>query len=624
MKIGDIGDALDAPTARRVLLVSQWFDPEPTFKGLIFAKALQARGYDVQVLTGFPNYPVGRVYEGYRIRLFQRETVDGIKVIRVPLFPSHDASGIRRALNYVSFALSASVAALFVRRPSVAYVYHPPATVGVVAAVLKYFRGVPFVYDVQDLWPDTLAATGMVDGSWLLRAVDRFMTAVYRSSSRIVVLSQGFRRVLIARGVPDAKIQVIPNWTYEPPYEDPSGERADDAFVVVYAGNIGAAQSLEIVIQAAIQLVDEPVRFDIVGDGLQLDNLRRLASEAGVENIQFLPRRPASAMTEIFDGADALLVHLRDDPLFEITIPSKTQAYLRAGRPILMGVRGDAADLVEQSSAGLVFEPESASSLSDAVRRMAALPPSERAAMGARGRDFYERNLSLEVGAERFDGILSAAALQQPRHLFFKRAFDVVGAALGLIVGSLPLALIAVLVRWRLGGPVLFTQERPGRDGIPFRMVKFRTMTNTTDADGALLPDRDRLTRLGGLLRRASLDELPELWNVLKGDMSIVGPRPLLMRYTPFFTMRERVRLRVRPGITGWSQVNGRNTANWDERLANDVWYVDNQSLRLDAKILMMTFVRVLRSEGVVVDPESVMRNLDDERSSGDGAIRGK
>jgi lipopolysaccharide/colanic/teichoic acid biosynthesis glycosyltransferase len=174
--------------------------------------------------------------------------------------------------------------------------------------------------------------------------------------------------------------------------------------------------------------------------------------------------------------------------------------------------------------------------------------------------------------------------------------------------------LIGMGVALRMGRPVLFRQERPGRLGVPFRMFKFRTMTDARGPDGQLLPDRERLTRLGTWLRKTSLDELPELINVLRGEMSLVGPRPLLMRYTPYFTEEERVRLAVRPGITGLAQVSGRNLVSWDQRLALDVRYVREWSLSLDFRILMLTVLRVFSRGGVVVDAESVMRNLDDER----------
>jgi len=163
-----------------------------------------------------------------------------------------------------------------------------------------------------------------------------------------------------------------------------------------------------------------------------------------------------------------------------------------------------------------------------------------------------------------------------------------------------PLFLVlAVLVRWRLGSPVLFRQQRPGLHGRPFSICKFRTMNEVRDARGRLLDDADRLTGLGRFMRRFSLDELPQLFNVLRGELSLVGPRPLLMEYLPLYSSEQARRHDVRPGITGWAQVNGRNAINWEERFRLDVWYVDHQSLWLDMKILWLTVLKVLRSEGV-------------------------
>ncbi len=180
-----------------------------------------------------------------------------------------------------------------------------------------------------------------------------------------------------------------------------------------------------------------------------------------------------------------------------------------------------------------------------------------------------------------------------------KRLFDVL---ISLVVSILvfPVALIvALLIRLRIGSPVLFRQQRPGLRGEPFEMIKFRTMSDARDADGNLLPDAERLPRFGRLLRATSLDELPELWNVLRGDMSLVGPRPLLMEYLPLYSAEQARRHEVRPGVTGWAQVNGRNALSWEEKFALDVWYVDNRSFSLDLRILWLTISAVLRPRGV-------------------------
>jgi len=197
-----------------------------------------------------------------------------------------------------------------------------------------------------------------------------------------------------------------------------------------------------------------------------------------------------------------------------------------------------------------------------------------------------------------------------------KRLFDLIGAGSLLLLLAPLLLLLALAVRIRLGSPVLFRQLRPGRFGQPFRMVKFRTMTDARDANGQLLSDAERLTPLGCVLRRYSLDELPELINVLRGEMSLVGPRPLLMEYLPYYSAEEQRRHDVRPGITGWAQINGRNHLPWEQRLALDVWYVDHRTFGLDLLILLKTVGKVLCRDGVAVDPDEVETNLHEERGS--------
>ena len=180
-----------------------------------------------------------------------------------------------------------------------------------------------------------------------------------------------------------------------------------------------------------------------------------------------------------------------------------------------------------------------------------------------------------------------------------KRLFDLVAATTGLILFSPVLLFLALLIRLKLGKPVLFRQMRPGKDGRPFTMLKFRTMSDERGVDGQLLPENERFTTFGCKLRATSLDELPELWNVLKGEMSIVGPRPLLMQYLPLYTSEQQRRHDVKPGITGWAQANGRNSISWDERFKLDLWYVDHQSFYLDMKIILITAINVLFRRGV-------------------------
>ena len=188
-----------------------------------------------------------------------------------------------------------------------------------------------------------------------------------------------------------------------------------------------------------------------------------------------------------------------------------------------------------------------------------------------------------------------------------KRLFDILGAVLGLLILLPIIVTLAWQVRRKLGSPVLFRQTRPGLHGKPFQLIKFRTMRNAIGLDGRPLPDSERMTSFGSFLRSASLDELPELWNVLKGDMSLVGPRPLLMEYLPLYSLEQARRHELRPGVTGWAQVNGRNALSWDEKFRLDVWYVDNRSFWLDLKILFMTMRKVVVREGISATGDATM-----------------
>jgi colanic acid biosynthesis glycosyl transferase WcaI len=401
--------------AIRLLLMTQWFDPEPTTKGLSFARELAQRGFDVEVVTGFPNYPGGKVYPGYRIRWLHRECIDGVRVVRVPLFPSHDKSVIRRVLNYLSFTVCATLyGVLGAARPGVVYAYHPPITVALGAAIVRLLRRSRLVIDVQDLWPDSLSATGMVRNRLVLWMVSVLCKAAYLSAHRIVALSPGMRDLIISRGVPESKLAVIYNWADEEALGGRENHRRPgnlpDAgkFIVLFAGNMGPAQALEAVIDTAA-LVEKSlpnVGFVFLGTGISLEALKAKSRHLGLNNVTFLPPVSVKAVRPYLQAADALLVHLRNEELFRVTVPSKTQAYLAVGRPIVMAVPGDCADLISKSKSGVLASSEDAKSISQAIESLVRMPKEARDAMGVRGNEFYEQQLSLERGVSSFAALL--------------------------------------------------------------------------------------------------------------------------------------------------------------------------------------------------------------------------
>ena len=403
----------------RVIFLTITFDPEPgALRGLPLAKWLAARGYDIKVLTAFPQYPEGRIYPGYRVRLWQREVMDGIPILRVPIYPSHDTSAVRRIGTYLSFALASStIGASLIGPADAVYLYEPPPTNGLASLVLKFFRATPIVHHIADMWPETVIESGMIRGSQTKKIANyvlgKWCRFLYRQAQVMTVLSPGFKRLLVERGVPESKIEVIYNWTDEETFRPVERDAAlgrelgfEGRFNIVYAGNLGPLQGIDTVIRAAALLKDNPlIQIVLIGTGPKEEEARRLAAQLGAGNVCFLSRRQYWEMPKINALADVLLVHLRDIPFLHTTIPSKAQVSLASGRPILMGVRGDAADLVREAGAGVICEPENPAEMAKTMLEMSRMPKEQLEAMGTRGRVYYLSHLSLDIAGEKMDAV---------------------------------------------------------------------------------------------------------------------------------------------------------------------------------------------------------------------------
>jgi len=346
-------------------------------------------------------------------------------VLRLPLYPDHSRSAARRILNYISFAASASLMGpVLCGAADVMWVYHPPLTVGIPAWWISLLRHIPFVYEIQDMWPETVVASGMMSSEFVAKWLGGLAQFVYRRATAITVISPGFKCNLVAKGVPPEKIHVIPNWAdediYRPVPPDPGlavQHGLSGRFNIIYAGNMGTAQALSNVIEAADLLRDLPqIQFVFIGDGVEESMLRRRAHERGLQNVRFLGRQLAVEMPRFYALADVLLVHLKRDPLFEITIPSKILAYLACGRPILAAVAGDAADVVRNAGAGVVCYPEDPEALAAAVRKLYTMSPSEREAMGQAGRAAYLANYTRQVLLGWYEELLTEVASTRAGH----------------------------------------------------------------------------------------------------------------------------------------------------------------------------------------------------------------
>jgi glycosyltransferase involved in cell wall biosynthesis len=399
----------------RILFLTQYFEPEPMTKGLQFARAFVQRGHDVQVLTSFPNYPGGRVYDGYRMRSYQADAFDDIVVHRVPCYPSHDRSALRRMVTYLSFAASASlVGPLKTFRPDVTYVFHSPATLAIPAAALKLLKRTRVVSDIQDLWPDTVLTSGMGNPRLLRAPLEWLCKTAYRTADDIVVPAPGLKRLLVERGFDPDRIAVIYNWAQEAAMSAPMPHALarqalawGDEFVVLFAGTMGLMQGLDTLIDAAALLKQSAprVRVALIGGGIEAPRLQARARDEGLSNVTFFPRVPPEEIGRYLAAADAVLVQLKRDPLFEVMIPSKTQAYMAAGRPLVMAVAGDAADLVRRARCGVTAEPSDPRSLAAAIASLASRSEREREEMGANAQSFYARELSMASGVRRFEAL---------------------------------------------------------------------------------------------------------------------------------------------------------------------------------------------------------------------------
>jgi colanic acid biosynthesis glycosyl transferase WcaI len=410
-----------------VLIVTHYYPPEPIPKAGDLAEALTLRGHKVSVITGFPNYPSGKLYEGWRLSLVSRRRDGTVPVVRTFQYPYHGRSVIGRLANYFSFMITAPLGALFTSRCDVMYVWHPPLTVGVAAWLIARWKRAPFVYDVQDIWPESAVLSGLLRPGPFVRLISRLERFVYRKADHLICVTEGARQNVISKGVDPAKVSVLPHWIDESEFVLPDREAAraqvreqfgwGTKFVVMFAGNIGLVQGLDTVIESARLLAaDDELLIAIVGDGADKERLVSLAREKNAgARVQFIDRQPSANMPALMAGADALLVHLRNSEISNWVVPSKTLAYLASGKPIVMAMEGAAADLTRDAGAGVLVEPENAPALADALRRLARSSNEERDEMGRSGRAYLERHLAKDVVIGRYEELLKRVAAERRR-----------------------------------------------------------------------------------------------------------------------------------------------------------------------------------------------------------------
>ncbi|MEW1954936.1 glycosyltransferase family 4 protein [Terrabacter sp. NPDC080008] len=401
----------------RIGYVSQWFPPEPAHIALQIAEGLQERGHEVTVVTGFPNYPQGQLYAGYRQRFGLPETVRGLEVHRAPLITSHGTSVIGRFANYCSFAASASLAARKVVNPDVWLTYSSPALAGI-PALVNGIRRAPRALILQDLWPDSITESSLLPAH-LQRVVNATVgpvsRATYRDAAAIGVISPGMRAVLTDRGVHPDRIHYTPNWVDAAPETAACDDAAalrralqipEHRRIFMYAGNLGDFQALDLLIRGFDGV--QGAHLVLIGSGSSEKALRSLASSMSMLNVQFVERQSQESLRRYITASDVQVVSLADRPLMGVTMPSKVQASLATGKPVLAHAVGDVASLIRRADAGLAATPGSAD-LGAALQSFVAMSDAELRRLGRNARSVFESEFSREVGITRVEQMLVAA-----------------------------------------------------------------------------------------------------------------------------------------------------------------------------------------------------------------------
>ena len=394
----------------QVTFLSQLFDPENSIKGSQFLARLKHTGLDISVVTTFPSYPAGKLYPEYpRQHFIKTESLNGIPIVRLPTYINRSSSIIKRSLSYLTFGFVSSAYLLLKKKPDLLYIYYPPLIGGIVGLFLKKFFRVPYIYEVQDLWPEALEAAGKLnETSRIYKLIDRLINRIYDSASVIFVQSNGFKDVLISKGVSSEKIHCIYNWTNE--YDEVGVSQVcgssklfkTEKFNILYAGNFGPAQGLSNLLKSA-RLIDrtscsKPVHFWLLGGGLQSEALKNEMLLLDLSNVTFLDWVPPNEAAELQSRADALLVHLAADPIYEITLPQKLQAYMFIGKPVLLCVSGEAEDILKSGHFGVCAKPGDPQSLSNAALALSGMSQEDLLMLGSRAKIFYKENMSMEKG----------------------------------------------------------------------------------------------------------------------------------------------------------------------------------------------------------------------------------
>ena len=630
----------------RILLLSQYFHPEIGASQVRLAatvRELVKAGHEVEIVTAMPNHAHARIFPAYRGRFYSCESWEGVRLHRVWLYAASGA-GVKRLANYASFMLTAFWGLARAKRPDYLFVESPPLFLGVTALVAGWCWRRPVIFNVADIWPDAARDLGVIRSERALDLAERLEGFIYRHARFVTTVTDIFFDTLRDRkGVPKSKLLFLPNGVDTEMFRPLPPDKAllkqlnlQDKHVFLYAGTHGYAHGMEVALEAAHLLQESPdIVFLFVGDGSEKPTLQALAERLGLKNVRFLGSVPPTEIAGLYSIAVGGVSTLR--PSYN-TRPVKIFASMACGKPVVYCGRGEGADIVRQAGAGIVTPPEDPERLADAVRELAR-DPALAQCLGEGGRRYVETTMSwttlvrdwleqLECLAsqgsasqgsasqspasrkpERISGEATRPPGLTPAQRRLKRGFDIGVSSLGLLLTGWIIALAFVLASFDTRDSGFFRQVRVGQHGVPFRVTKIRTMRSGSNLTTTVTTAADpRVTKLGRFFRRTKIDELPQLVNVLFGQMSLVGPRPDVAGFADRLAADDRIILSVKPGITGPASLKYRDeerllagqadpeTFNreviYPDKVRLNRDYIENYSFAKDLACLRATFLR--------------------------------
>ena len=555
----------------------------------------------------------------------QREgVIDGIKIIQLDIDYSNSINLFKRGLIFINYSLR-GIKLAFEIHPNLIIASSTPLTVSIPAIVFRWLYGTPFIFEVRDLWPKLPIAMGLIKNKIIIIILKLLEDISYRSSDSIITLAPGIFKEIEKKKINKEKIHLIPNIAdldlFKPEKnleKKPELLKKYDSsiksstLITAFTGAHGLANGLENLLKVAEELKKmnrDDIKILFIGEGATKNKLMQKANLYELNNCIFIESMPKRELAKILKESVHLgLMILKNIPdFYNGTSPNKFFDYLACGLPIINNYPGWLSQMIKEKKLGFAIPPDDNKQFAMKLIEIAdnkkilleisnnCISHAKKFNKNSLENKFYSViNKTYIAHSDRGNYYLSSKIYD-----FFKEIIDRLIAFLLILLLSPILVLISIVVFIKLGLPIFFIQERPGLKNKIFKIIKFRSMKNIKKLNGNDIDDKSRIDNFGKFFRSTSLDELPELFNILKGDMSFVGPRPLLKEYLKHYSEEQIKRHYVRPGITGLAQINGRNLLSWEEKFKIDLYYVRNRNLFLDIKILIITLWKVISREGI-------------------------